>query len=233
MSEPAPQAEPLARRPRPWRRWLTLGLALAGAVGGGYAWLARSSGGEAQAEATLQRIASTVGLALDGQLANLPAAKPATVHRGDQSADHWQLQLKATRQSLEQQLLRHPTADGHRALGRFYLAEGQPLAAFAHLQLALQQFPRDARLRSDLGLALLEAARDAPEAAAEALDAFAEALRLDPDLLEARYNRARALEATGRRAEALDAWRDYATRDPQSAWGALARDRIAFLERYP
>ncbi len=232
MTEPAPQAEPLARRPRRWRRRLGLGLVAAGAVGGAYLWLGRPSGIEAQAELTLQRVAATAGLALDGRLANLPASKQATIHRSGQADDHGRLQLKATRQQLEQRLLRDPTADGHRALGRFYLAEGHPLAAFAHLQLALQQFPQDAQLRSDFGLALLEAARDEPEAAAAALDAFNEALRLQPGLLEARYNRARALEALGRRAAALDAWRDYAASDPQSDWGAAARDRIAFLERY-
>lgn len=225
-------AEPSAAR-RPRRRWAYgLGAALLfGGVAGGYLWFQRADGGAAQAEATLRRVAAA-GLPLDGRLTDLADAKPAAVRRSGGGDAEAELQLKATRQSLEQQLVRHPTPDGHRALGRFYLAEGRPLAAFAHLQLAIQEFPQDARLHSDCGLALLEAARRTPEAAEEALEAFDEALRLQPDLLEARYNRARALEVLGRRAEALAAWRDYAARDAQSAWGVAARDRIAFLERY-
>lgn len=227
-----PTAEPSAAR-RPRRRWAYgLGAALLlGGVAGGYLWFQRVDESAAQAEAKLRRIAAA-GLPLDGRLTDLADSKPAVVRRSGATDDQTELQLKATRQGLEQQLVRRPTPDGHRALGRFYLAEGRPLAAFAHLQLALQQFPQDARLHSDCGLALLEAARLTPEAAAEALDAFDEALRLQPDLLEAHYNRARALEVLGRRAEALAAWRDYAARDAQSAWGVAARDRIAFLERY-
>ncbi|MCS7079073.1 MAG: tetratricopeptide repeat protein [Chloracidobacterium sp.] len=230
--EPAPVASSPVRRPRRRAVGLALGLLVVIGATSGYLWLRHSGGVTSQAETTLRRIAATNGLALDGRLADLPDSKQAVVHRSSRANDDAQFQLKATRQNLEQHLVRRPTPDGHRALGRVYLAEGRPLAAFAHLQLALQQSPGDARLHSDCGLALLEVARRTPEAVQEALEAFDEALRLQPDLLEARYNRARALEMAGRRAEALDAWRDYARRDPQSAWGAAARDRIAFLERY-
>ncbi len=233
MAEQREQAPPLSVRfmHRRWRWFLLAGL-IAGAAAGGYLWFQRAGSSARQAEATLRVIAATDGLPLDGRLADLPGSRQAVVSRSGRHSDETRRQLRATRQNLEQQLLRGASPDGHRTLGRFYLAEARPLAAFAHLQLALQQFPRDARLHSDCGLALLELARQTPEAAAEALEAFEEALRLQPDLLEARYNRARALELLERHAEALDAWRDYAARDAQSAWGAAARDRIAFLERY-
>ncbi|QUW03099.1 hypothetical protein J8C06_01245 [Chloracidobacterium validum] len=227
QTEPRPRRHPASRH---WRRWLLGGAVLVGV--GSSLWFWSRAPVENHAEATLRQIATTTGLVLNGRLANLPSSKMAPIHRGDDQDNQAQLQLKATRQDLEQRLIRTPTPAGHRALGRFYLAEGKPLAAFAHLQLAVQAFPWDAGLQSDFGLALLEAARTSPEAATEALEAFDEALRLQPDLLEAHYNRARALEILGRPTEALAAWRAYAARDAQSAWGAAARDRAAFLERY-
>ncbi len=225
---PAPSRRPALFR----RRWFVLGSLTVGLIGGGcfIAWQGQTVG--AQAEATLQQVSASAGLTLDGRLTHLPAAKMAPVHRGDDGNDQPRLQIKATRQELERELIRRPTLDGHRTLGRCYLAEGKPLAAFAHLQMAVQQFPRDAALHSDLGLSLLEVARTSPAAAEEALDALDMALRLEPNLLEARYNRARALEMLGQWDEARRAWQDYIRRDPDSAWGAAARERLAFLDRY-
>ncbi|MGQ9896990.1 MAG: tetratricopeptide repeat protein [Acidobacteriota bacterium] len=218
-------------------RWrpLALGVLTASLIGGGLIfWRSQTSSQlvGAQAEAMLQQVAASAGLTLDGRLTHIPIAKIAPVHRGDGDDDQPQLQLKATRQMLEQELIRRPTPDGHRTLGRYYLAEGKPLVAFAHLQLAIQQFPDDASLHSDLGLVLLEVARTSPPAAEEALDTLDFALRREPNLLEARYNRARALEMLGRWAEARSAWQDYVQRDPNSVWGAAAHERLAFLERY-
>ena len=229
----SPQPPVPSRRPT-WlqRRWFVLGSLTVGLIGSGcfIAWQGQTVG--AQAEATLHQVSASTGLTLDGRLTHLPAAKLAPVHRGNPDNDQPQLQLKATRQALERELIRRPTLDGHRTLGRCYLAEGKPLAAFAHLQMAVQQFPRDAALHSDLGLALLEVARTSPAAAEEALDALDMALRLEPNLLEARYNRARALEMLGRWDEARLAWQDYIRRDPDSTWGTAARERLAFLDRY-
>ncbi len=228
-----PQPSAPSRRPTLFRRrWFVLGSLLIGLAGSGcfLSWQGQTVG--AQAEATLQHVSANAGLTLNGRLTRLPAAKMAAVHRGDEGNEQAQLQLKATRQTLERELIRHPTPDGHRTLGRCYLAEGKPLAAFAHLQMAVQQFPRDAYLHSDLGLALLEVARTSPAAAEEALDALDMALRLEPNLLEARYNRARALEMLGRWSEARQAWLEYVQRDPNSDWGNAARERLTFLDRY-
>lgn len=231
--QPPPQL-PAPSQPLTWfrRHWLVLGSLAIGLAGSSYFLFWRSGSAGVQAEVTLQQVASSAGLMLDGRLTCLPDAKLAPVHRGNGSDDPPQLQLKATRQALEREVIRNPTPDGHRTLGRCYLAEGKPLVAFAHLQMAVQQFPRDADLHSDLGLALLEVARTSPAAAAEALDVLDTALRLKPDLLEARYNRARTLEMLGQWDEARLAWQDYVQRDPASTWGAAARERLAFLDRY-
>jgi tetratricopeptide (TPR) repeat protein len=214
------------------QRWTILGSLVIGLLGSGCFISWRNQNVSAQAEATLRQVASSTGLPLNGRLTDLPAAKTATVHRGSESYDQAQLQLRATRQALERELIRRPTPDGHRTLGRCYLAEGKSLAAFAHLQMAVQQFPYDPSLHSDLGLALLEVARTSPAAAEEALDAINTALRLAPSLREAQYNRARALEMLGRWDEARLAWQDYIRHDPDSAWGAAARERLEFLSRY-
>ncbi|HVG22076.1 MAG TPA: tetratricopeptide repeat protein, partial [Blastocatellia bacterium] len=56
-----------------------------------------------------------------------------------------------------------PGPDSYYALGQFYLAKGKPDRAIEQFELALKGEPKNARLHSDLGAALLERARAALE----------------------------------------------------------------------
>ncbi|MGH9349269.1 MAG: hypothetical protein ACRD26_18595, partial [Vicinamibacterales bacterium] len=60
------------------------------------------------------------------------------------------------------------------------------------------------------------------------------ASRLDPDLIEPYFNRALALEALSQEDAARGAWREYLSRDRDSAWRdeALARlERLSTSQR--
>jgi hypothetical protein len=85
---------------------------------------------------------------------------------------------------------------------------------------------------SDLAAAYLERARlqgnaiDVPRA----LQAAETAVKIDPSLVEAHFNRAVALERHGLRPEAIDAWREYLEREKDPRWRQEAAERIRRLE---
>jgi arylsulfatase A-like enzyme/Flp pilus assembly protein TadD len=91
-----------------------------------------------------------------------------------------------------------PTADVHLGLALCFAATGRPQEAARALQEARRIEPGNPVVDANLGALALEAG-DAV-AAAEYLGV---ALKIDPDLHQARFNLARALARQGRRAEAL------------------------------
>ena len=103
------------------------------------------------------------------------------------------------------------------------LARGDADRALQLFALALNADTSSAELWSDAAAAYLTASRDfdRPELAVRALAAAGEALNLKPELREAQFNRALALEAMGLIDPALVAWRDYAA-IPGDPWGVVA-----------
>ncbi|HEX8501094.1 MAG TPA: CHAT domain-containing protein [Pyrinomonadaceae bacterium] len=134
-----------------------------------------------------------------------------------------------------------PGPDTRHALGRLYLYERKFDDAIRHLEVAAAEAPGDARLQSDLGAALLERGKDAQARGdggpadvdfARALERFDAALKLDPALKDALFNRALALEYMRLDADAAAAWRAYLEQDADAAspWAAEARQRLSRLE---
>ncbi len=134
------------------------------------------------------------------------------------------------------------TADDRRALALAHLVLQDASAAIEQLERMLDAASGDARLLSDLAAAHLVRAdrEDRPLDRTKAIDLAARAVDRDPNLLEARFNLALALEKleTSGRAEgepgaasrAVAAWRDYLTRDSTSLWAVEAKERLAHLE---
>lgn len=107
---------------------------------------------------------------------------------------------------------------------------------------ALQRFeqlaaanPQDAHLWSDLAAARYETgvATGNPALVAASLAAADAALRLDPSLPEALFNRAVAIEHLGIRDEARKAWNRFLAVDESSEWAAEARERIHRMPPIP
>jgi CHAT domain-containing protein/tetratricopeptide (TPR) repeat protein len=120
------------------------------------------------------------------------------------------------------------------ALGRARLLIGEVEAAISTLDARMARAP-DAPAASglnDLAAAHLVkglTARDA-EHVLQALDSIERALEAAPSLLEARFNRALALEFLGPSSRAVAAWDDYLQHDRSSSWAGEAkqhRDRLA------
>jgi tetratricopeptide (TPR) repeat protein len=105
-----------------------------------------------------------------------------------------------------------PTADVHLGLALCFASTGRPQEAARALQEARRIEPGNPVVDANLGALALEAGDAA--AAAEYLGA---ALKIDPDLHQARFNLARALARQGRRAEALAEAQALLRRLPASA----------------
>ena len=110
-------------------------------------------------------------------------------------------------------------------LGVALLTLGDVNKAIDALERAVAQRPLDARYQSDLAAAYLARAQrqGSPADWQKALEASERALKANPDLIEAWFNRAVAIEgAATSPGEVKQAWQEYLTRDSSSEW---ARER--------
>ena len=105
-----------------------------------------------------------------------------------------------------------PTADVHLGLALCFASTVRPQEAARALQEARRIEPGNPVVEANLGALALEAGDAA--AAAEYLGV---ALRIDPDLHQARFNLARALARQGKRAEALAEAQTLLQRMPAAA----------------
>ena len=120
-----------------------------------------------------------------------------------------------------------------RGRGVVELVQGRLDAAIWKFESAATDAPRDATVWNDLAAARLQRAfafgrsTDLPAA----LRAADHALRLDPDLAPARFNRAATIEGLGHRHEAARAWRSFLEVDSRSDWSAVALRRLSRLNQ--
>src|SRR2546427_6989401 len=116
---------------------------------------------------------------------------------GDEKID--QNQLRLAELTLLEASTKNPTPPVHHALGKVYLAKRQFDDAIEDLDKALKGDPRNAQIYSDLGAAWLEKGKldlegkepgKGMEELGRSLENLTKALELNPNLLEARFNRA-------------------------------------------
>jgi len=121
------------------------------------------------------------------------------------------------------------------ALGRFYLMQKEFDKATQQFQEALKSSPNDAQLHADLGAALLEQAKllrdrgedgKVMEKLAESQEHLSIALRLNPSLPEATFNRALVLEELMLPEQAKEAWQRYLELDSNSEWSKEAQRHL-------
>jgi CHAT domain-containing protein len=163
---------------------------------------------------------------------------PLIITRGKENSGVDEISLRRAELQLLQDLKEHPRAQAQHNLGRFYLAGRQFDKAIEHLSSALKQEPDNAQLNSDLGAALLETGQQANQnkefgkafaSLAQSLEHLNRALQLDPDSLEALYNKALCLQYMKAPEQAKEAWRNYLAHDAQSSWAEEARRSLQTL----
>src|SRR5262249_44948335 len=116
------------------------------------------------------------------------------------------------------------TQEAMRTLGIAHLVVGDIDRAVTTLEAAANESTADAQTLSDLAAAYLVRARRRADVkdAETALTMAERATTMNPQLVEAWFNRAYALERLARRDEAKQAWQAYLNVDSSSPWAEEA-----------
>ena len=115
------------------------------------------------------------------------------------------------------------------------IVSGDTSHAIEILEANSQTHPKDANILSDLAAAYLaRASRTAStDDATRALAAANRALEVDRLMPEALFNRALALQMSGKTGDARIAWQAYLTIDDHSGWADEARTHLRILSNQP
>jgi CHAT domain-containing protein len=166
------------------------------------------------------------GVSLTGRIREMP---PAARRRGREGVP---LHVAAAAASVLDANGGSSDPSSRRAAGVAHLILGNVEAAITDLSQVTSS-GGTAAAWNDLAAALLERAsreRNA-EDLIDALGAADRALRIDPTVVEAEFNRALALQSLHLNAAASDAWQRYLIMDATSQWASEARERTAALVR--
>lgn len=128
---------------------------------------------------------------------------------------------------------RTPNAQTHHALGVFYLTQQKYGEAIREFESALKFANTNAKIHNDLGVAHFELAKTGGkklEELARSLEEFTKATELDPNLLEALFNKSLALQELNMPREAKESWTTYLQKDSSSPWADEARKNLARIE---
>jgi len=124
-----------------------------------------------------------------------------------------------------------PNAQTHHALGVFYLTQQNYADAIKEFESALRFDDKRAKIHNDLGVAYFERSIGAREKNFEelalSLEEFTKATELDGNLLEALFNRSRALQELRMPRQAKESWALYLQKDTSSQWAEEARKNLA------
>lgn len=129
---------------------------------------------------------------------------------------------------IEKQFAAKPVA------GSAALISGDTNRAIDILEANSQLYPDDPHILSDLAAAYLaRATSKAGDDATRAVSASTRALEIDRLMPEALFNRALALQISGRTDEARVAWQAYLAVDDKSGWADEARAHLRILSNQP
>jgi CHAT domain-containing protein/tetratricopeptide (TPR) repeat protein len=193
-------------------------------------------GGRSGADSRLADLADAVGQVrtvearLTGGFRYGPLRAPLRSGGSAAPMDNWTLYAAAGK--IREEAQKEPTADNLHGLGLAHLVVGNYDDAVQALEDAVAEAPQVSRYQSDLAAAYLARGKelDRPDDAPRALAAAERAIAAD-DTLEARYNRALALQTLFLEDQARQAWDDYLKRDSTSEWAEEARRYLAALQR--
>jgi CHAT domain-containing protein len=155
-------------------------------------------------------------------------------------------ELRRAELTLLDAVKKNPTPAVHHGLGKVYLAKKDFDAAITEFDEAIKGDPKNAQIYSDLGATWLEKGRiDLEKGKAESaspasgrgmeelgrsLGNINKALDIDPNNLEAIFNRALCHQSMTLSQKAADDWREYLKRDSKSPWAEEARRNLKALE---
>src|SRR6185437_8428437 len=176
---------------------------------------------------------------IEARISNLDYA-PFSIKRSGQTTEKVNAnELSRAELTLLEALKKNPTPAVHHGLGRVYLAKREFDTAIEHFDAAIKGDPNNAQIYADLGAAWLEKGKldtngsdpgKGMEELGHALENLNKALGINPNSLEALFNRALCEEQMTLYPQAENDWREYLKRDPKSPWAEEARRRLTALE---
>ena len=145
--------------------------------------------------------------------------------------DPARLELAGAASTVIQSQLNDSSARARHESGAAYLLIDRDRDAIDALESAVRQSPNNAAYWSDLAAAryTLAVNEKRPHELPQALADADHALRLDPRLHDALFNRALIIEALGISEAARRAWQRYAAADPSSHWSTEAMHHLGGL----
>jgi CHAT domain-containing protein/tetratricopeptide (TPR) repeat protein len=212
------------------RRWWAAAAAVAVLVGGGFL-VQRTL--DSQATDRLVRLAPRSARSVEARLTGgFEYAPYRGAMRGAEDSNAERMKLVGETGELVERADDENTSEAQHAAGIGLVLVEKPEDAIARLRIAAQRSSGDATSWSDLAAAEYATAlqQRRPSLYPVALAHTDQAIRLDPKLGEALFNRALILERLGLTQAAREAWDRYLLVDPSSNWANEAR---AHLKRIP
>lgn len=166
----------------------------------------------------------------------LRSGKPERVNDGE---------LKRAEYLMLESFNKRQDAASYHALGRLFLLQRDLDKAIEYLEQARKADDNNPQIYADLGAAYLEKGKAELDRASEtlspssgksvetfgrSLDYLKRALELDPELLEALFNRALVHRYQGLYREAEADWQTYLQKDSSSKWAEDARHNLKLLQ---
>jgi tetratricopeptide (TPR) repeat protein len=146
------------------------------------------------------------------------------------------LELRRAQTFLGEAEKEQADADSAHGLGKLYLLQKDYDKAIEYLQKAAKADTKNAQIYADLGAAYLEKGRlqletgKGVEDLDRSLEYLKQALAIEPNLIEALFNRALVHQHQGLYEEARADWYAYLGKDSSSKWADEARENLKRLE---
>jgi hypothetical protein len=158
---------------------------------------------------------------------------PLIVTRGETKDDANKNKLEEIKLELLKAVNSNPNAANYHALGVFNLTQRNFKDAIENLEKAVKLDDKNATFYNDLGSAYFQFAKSKDEKQFENLssanEAFSKAFQLNPNLLEALFNRSLTLQELGIQEQAKESWQKYLEKDSTSKWAEEARKNLEKL----
>lgn len=156
---------------------------------------------------------------------------PQIVVRGNVETDANKNKLRLIETKLLEALDKNPSTKNYHALGVFYLTQAKFSDAIRNLEKSVDLEKSNAKYYNDLGSVYFEFAKAGEkskklENLARANEAFSKAFELNPNLLEALFNKSLTLQELNLPNQAKESWNLYLQKDSNSKWADEARKNL-------
>lgn len=243
VAVPSPVEVPpdhVVSKPAPswYRPYLAIAASLLLVVGGFFIWRAFSSRNDVDKGLAALQAAFRDERPLEARISNLNYARYTTTRELGQVRGN-QNDLRRAELTLREAVEEQRTPAARHALGKVFLAMNDFDKAIKEFDEALKGDPNNAQLYSDLGAAWLEKGKidivgkepgKGMEELGRSLQNLNKALELNPNLLEARFNRALCRQYMFLPQQAVEDWREYLKRDSISRWAEEAKEHVRLAE---